>query len=127
MSRKDRTTVIALCAVAAVLLIAIIIAVVLMAGGNKDDGLIKNNVYVAGVNVGGMTQEQAKAALKDVADDYDQLDMVIEVLDTTLLLTPGSTGANLDVDAAVKAAFAYGRDGEKSRVKVPIPSPSFPI
>ena len=115
MSRKDRTTIIALCAVAAVLLIAIIVAVCVMAGGDQDDGLIKNNVYVAGVNLGGMTQEQAKAALQEVAQDYDQLDMVVEVLDTTVLLTPGNTGANLDVDAAVKAALAYGRNGEKTQ------------
>lgn len=113
LSRKDKTTVIALCAVAAVLLIAIIIAISLMAGGSDDDGLIKNNVYVAGVNLGGMTEAQAKAALQEVALDYDQLDMVVEVLDTTVLLTPGNTGANLDVDAAVKAALAYGRNGEK--------------
>lgn len=115
MSRKDKTTIIALCAVAAVLLLAIIIAVAVMAGDSEDDGLIKDNVYVAGVNLGGMTQAQAKAALAEVALDYDQLDMVVEVLDTTVLLTPGNTGANLNVDAAVKAAFEYGRNGEKTQ------------
>ncbi|MBP3479562.1 MAG: VanW family protein [Oscillospiraceae bacterium] len=113
MSRKDQTTIIALCAVAAVLLIAIVIAVIAMTGNKNDDGLIKGNVYAAGVNLGGMTQEQAKAALAEVAQDYDQLDMVVEVLDTTVLLTPGNTGANLNVDAVVKAAFEYGRNGEK--------------
>ena len=115
LSRKDKTTIIALCAVAAVLLIAIIIAISLMAGNSDDDGLIKNNVYVAGVNLGGMTEAQAKAALQEVALDYDQLDMVVEVLDTTVLLTPGNTGANLDVDAAVKAAMEYGRNGDKAQ------------
>ena len=113
MSRKDQNTIIALCAVAAVLLIAIVIAVIAMAGNKNDDGLIKGNVYAAGVNLGGMTQEQAKAALAEAAQDYDQLDMVVEVLDTTVLLTPGNTGANLNVDAVVKAAFEYGRNGEK--------------
>ncbi len=113
MSQKDKITIIALCAVAAVLLISILAALLFMGGDTEDDGLIKNNVYVAGVNLGGMTQEQAKTALENVAKDYDQLDMVVEVLDTQVRLTPGQTGANLDVDAAVKAAFDYGRNGDK--------------
>ena len=113
MSRKDRTTIVALSAVAAVLLLSILIALLFIGGDTPDDGRILNNVYVAGVNLGGMDERQATDALNEVAENYDKLDMVIKILDQEIRLAPGSTGANLDVSAAVKAALAYGRDGEK--------------
>ena len=37
----------------------------------SDDETIARNVYVAGVNIGGMTVEEAKGALKDVSFDED--------------------------------------------------------
>ena len=114
MSRKDRNTVIALFSVAGVLLIGIIIALCLMLSGPADNELILNNVYVAGVNIGGMTQAQAKSALSEVAKNYEQLAMVVKVLDTEVSLTPAGTGAKLDIDAAVKAAYDLGRTGSKS-------------
>ena len=113
MSRKDRNTIVALGAVAAVLLLSIFIALLFIGSDTPDDGRILNNVYVAGVNLGGMDENQATNALNEVAQNYDKLDMVIKILDQEIRLTPGSTGANLDVAAAVKAALAYGRDGEK--------------
>jgi vancomycin resistance protein YoaR len=113
MSKKDRTTIIALGAVAAVLLLSIFIALMFIGDDTPDDGKILNNVYVAGVNLGGMDQNQATEALNEVAQNYDKLDMVIKILDQEIRLKPGDTGVNLDVAAAVKAALAYGRDGEK--------------
>ena len=113
MSRKDRTTILALSGVAAVLLIAIFIAMLFIGQDTPDDGKIMNNVYMAGVNLSGMDERQATQALNEVALNYDRLDMVIKILDEEIRLTPGNTGANLDVEAAVKAAMAYGRDGNK--------------
>ena len=114
MTRKERNTVIALFSVAGVLLIGIIIALCFILSGPADNELILNNVYVAGVNIGGMTQAQAKQALSDVAKDYQQLSMVVKVLDTEVPLTPAGSGARLDVDAAVNAAYNLGRTGSKS-------------
>lgn len=37
----------------------------------RDDEKIVNNVYVAGVNLSGMTKEEALSALKDVSFDHD--------------------------------------------------------
>ena len=114
MSKKERATVITLFSVAGVLLIGIVIALVLMLGGSDDNGLILNNVYVAGVNIGGMTEAQAKKALEDAAKDYSELNMTVKVLDTTVSLTPAKTGARLDIDAVVKAAYDLGRAGSHS-------------
>ena len=114
MTKKERNTVIALFSVAGVLLIGIIVALCFILSGPADNQLILNNVYVAGVNIGGMTQAQAKSALSDVAKDYEQLSMVVKVLDTEVSLTPAVTGAKLDIDAVVKAAYDLGRTGSKS-------------
>ena len=112
---SDKVTLITLCSIAAVLLIAVIITLCVMFAKPADDGLILSNVYVAGVNVGGKTPEEAKLALQEATKDtYTKLDMTIEVHDTTIILSPTKTGAKLDVDAAVEAAYNYGRTGTRA-------------
>jgi vancomycin resistance protein YoaR len=77
-----------------------------------DDHKILSNVIVAGINLGGMTKEQAAAKLHAETDHtYSQQDMVIVFPTDELRLTPDKTGARLDVDAVVEAAYAYGRTG----------------
>jgi len=105
MSKKERITIFILLGVAALLLIAVIIAASMIFTKPTDNGLIPNNVFAAGVNIGGMTEEEAKRALENAtADTYSKLDMTIQVLDTTITLAPGDTGARLDLDAVVAAA-----------------------
>ncbi len=108
--KKERITIFSLCAVAAVLLVAVIIVIIATVGSPKDDGKIYNNVFAAGVNLSGKTQEEAKAALHAATDNtYSQLDMTVQVLDTIITLPAKDTGARLNVDAVVKAAYEYGR------------------
>lgn len=79
-----------------------------------DNGLIFDNVYAAGVNLGGMTPEEAKNVLHLSTDHtYKQENMVIELPDQQLQLTPADTKVSLDVDAAVDAAYNYGRTGSR--------------
>lgn len=113
--KQQRIAIIVLIGVAAVLLlIAAIIGIVSLAGSPVDNGLILNNVYAAGVNLGGMTKDQAKAALHKATDNtYSHLDMTVTVLDTTVILAAKDTGATLDVDAVVDAAYDYGRGENK--------------
>ena len=93
--------------VAAILLIGVIIAASFLLPKPHDDGLIPNNVFAAGVNLGGMTEEEAKQALSDATKDtYTKLDMSIQVLDTVVTLSPNNTGAKLDIDAVVAAALS---------------------
>lgn len=114
--QRQKNTLIILCCIAAVLLVAvIIIAVMLLRQGNTDDGLILKNVFAAGVDLSGMTQEEAKDALHEATDDtYTKLDMTVEVLNSTIALSPADTNAKLDVDAVVEAAYNYGRTGSRS-------------
>lgn len=67
------------------LLVSVIVAVVLVAGVfgffalTRDDGRIVGNLYVAGVDVGGMTREEAKAALEERMKIYDENAMQVEL------------------------------------------------
>ena len=114
--RKQRIMLLSVCgAAAAVLILVIVLLVVLMGGSSNDDGLIQNNVFAAGVDLGGMTVEQAKEALRDATDGtYSDLDMTIHILDAAVILSPKDTGASLDVDAVVEAAYNCGRTGSSS-------------
>lgn len=110
--KNQKIMLISLCSVAAVLLISIIASLVYIFAIDPNDGKILNNVSVGGINVGNMTKAEAKAALRAVTNDtYTQQDMVIDFPNLQLRLSPADTGAKLDVDAAIDAAYEYGRTG----------------
>lgn len=112
--RKQRITLIAICAAAAVVLLGVVILLIsLFNSASSDDGRIHNNVYAAGVDLSGLTTEQAKEKLeRETEDTYTQLDMTITLLDQIITLSPADTGAKLDLDAVVEAAQKCGREGQ---------------
>jgi lipoprotein-anchoring transpeptidase ErfK/SrfK len=63
-------------------------------------------VSVAGVEVGGMTREQAVHAVEAEADTRLQSSMTVEAAGTTWTVTPASLGMTADVEGAVDQAFA---------------------
>ena len=118
-SGKNRKIVfISICSVAAALLIGLVAVVGFMLGKDPNDGKILNNVFVAGVNLGNMTREEAEAALHRATDlTYTVEDMVVELPDTIITFSPKDTGIKLDIEAAVQAAFDYGRVGTREEKK----------
>ncbi len=118
-SGKNRKIVlISICSVAAALLIGLVAVVGFLLGSDPNDGKILNNVFVAGVNIGNMTKEEAESALRRATDlTYTMEDMVVELPDTIITLSPKDTGAKLDIEAAVQAAFDYGRVGTRAEKK----------
>lgn len=119
ITRNRKITAIALCALAVMMLIGIIIGVVVMVGSDTDNGLILNNVTVVGVNIGGLTPEQAIQAIHRVTDlTYSQEDMVIQLPDGQIRLSPKDTGASIDIEALVQAAYNYGRNGTTAENKL---------
>ncbi len=85
---------------------------------NADlNGIILKNVYVAGVDVGGMTQADAIEAVKNATDStFSQTKMVVKVLDSQTELSTDWC-KNLNVRAAVKAAYSFGNTGSESKRK----------
>ena len=118
--KQEKTIIIILISLAALLLLSIIGILIATLNPESDDGKIHDKVFAAGVNLGGLTVDQAKAALQKATNDtYSQLDMSVQVLDSVVTLTPAQTGAHLDVDAAVNAAYAYGRSVPKNGGSAP--------
>ncbi len=109
--RKERNTLIAVGIGAAVLLLVVLIILGFsLFRSPDDDGKIRSNVLAAGIDLGGMTPDQAKKALHAATDNtYSKLNMTIHILNTEVILAPGNTLAKLDVDAVVDAAYKYGR------------------
>lgn len=101
-----------------------LIAVAIIAAGlylgynyvtDLQQGTILQNVTVAGVDVGGMTQAEAIDAVNAVADSYQQNDMVVTVLDSQVTIPAATSNAKLNVRGAVKAAYKFGHSGSSSR------------
>lgn len=114
---KENSRLLLICACLVVLVLAAGIFAYIQIGASTDPygGKIMKNISVAGVDVGGMTERQAVAAVSAaVGDSYRQQDMVVRLPEKEFRFTPEDTGAGLDVKAAVKAAFDFGRTGDAS-------------
>ena len=95
-------------------LVGLIIGLVIWLTPEKPVDRIIANVYAGGINLGGMTKAEAKNALHLATDNtYAKQDMVINLPDAVLRLSPSETGAKLDVDAVVEEAYAYGHTGSE--------------
>ena len=68
------------------------------------------NVYVAGIDVGGMTKEEAKTAIESGLSTTEQQSINVNLPDQTLTFTPAQDTVLIDVDQAVDAAYSYGRN-----------------
>ena len=116
--RNRKIAIITLCSVILVVLIGLIVGMIVYANRDKDDGRILNNVYAGGIHLGGMTQEEAKNALHLATDNtFTRKDMVIRLPDATITLPAAETGAKLNVDKVVEAAYNYGRTGSSAANK----------
>ncbi len=115
IQKNKKIRLIALCCLALVVLIGAVASVWYLISITADDGKILNNVTVAGVNLGGLTKEEATRALQSATSGtYTQKDMVVELPTATLTFPAAKTGAKLDIAAAVEAAYSYGRTGSNA-------------
>ncbi len=100
---------------AAVLMVAVIVLAVGFRQARKVEQLdtIYPNVYVNGVNVGGMTVEEAAALLGDDADRYENAAVTVNFpTGDSVTVTAQDLGLKpADGLACALMAYAYGRDG----------------
>ena len=105
---------ICLCSVLVVALLGGIAAFAYITMIDPNEGKILNNVSVGGINVGNLTKSEARAALHTATDGtFTQQPMVIKFPGGEISLLPEDTGASLDVNAVIDAAYEYGRTGTK--------------
>lgn len=128
-ARRKKVMILSVSIVALVLALAIGIGTWWYLDYTEDDGLIYANVYACDINLGGMTPEEAVQALSQLEEEsYASQNLTIDLPDATLLLTPASTGLDLDVEKLVQDAFAYGRSGsrwERTQAKFAAASTSY--
>lgn len=110
-SRKPIIIIVSIISAVLLALISLIIGLIVFSGRDNEDDRILENVYAAGIELSGMTVEEATKALQLATEESFRKDMVIHVYQDTLLLSPEDTNASLDVDAVAQAAYNYGRSG----------------
>ncbi|MCC6705846.1 MAG: peptidoglycan binding domain-containing protein, partial [Thermomicrobiales bacterium] len=93
----------------AVLLIALGIGLGIYASSHQNR--IYGGVSVAGVDLGGKTRSQARAALDPVLTEFLQQPLVLTSGADTFEIDPVTAGIAFDVDATVERAYSYGRSG----------------
>lgn len=112
--KKQTALLLAICGIS-LLVIVSCIALFFAGAADPNDGRILENVYLADIDVGGMTKAEAISALKEATNrTYGSQDMVIDLSGTELRLTPQQTKVKLDYKAAVNAAYDYGRSGTQA-------------
>lgn len=75
-------------------------------------GKISEGVTLGGVDVGGMTRAEAKKALKAATEGFSQTPMVVELTEDTITLFPEESRVRVDVSAAVREAYRFGRKAD---------------
>lgn len=99
-----------------ILAAAVIVAVHQYTNTSTDDGLILDNVIVGGVNIGGMTPEDAENVLRLTIESVITTQELVVRLDyDALTISPADIGLTMDVDALINAAYLYGRTGSPAQ------------
>lgn len=80
-------------------------------GGQEESGKLIKNVAIGGISLQGLTTDEAITLLSQHADELlPKDDIVVRILDSTLILTNEDTKAQLDLSAIATAAYLHGRD-----------------
>ncbi|HUV94054.1 MAG TPA: peptidoglycan binding domain-containing protein [Anaerolineae bacterium] len=72
------------------------------------EGRIYPNVHVLGVNLGGLTLDEARAALDGVADRADRGILILTDGESYWQIPWGEAGMQIDMDGTLRAAYAVG-------------------
>ena len=113
--RRSKNLIITISALSAVLVLCICIGLWFYFASTADNGLIMENTYVAGTNIGGLTPENAAALLHSKFDPVLKSEHITVTLpDATLELKQSDTKAKLDIELLVNDAYQFGRTGSYS-------------
>jgi vancomycin resistance protein YoaR len=79
--------------------------------GLSHSNRLYEGVSVAGVEVGGMTRSEARAALRPVLAPITESPVMLVSNDQEFLLDPEAAGISVDLDTTVETAYQFGRQG----------------
>lgn len=78
-------------------------------------GRVFEGVSAVGVRLGGMTEDEARAALGNAWQAWAATPLALDANGTERVLVPAEAGITLDLDATLDAAMAAGREGSAWR------------
>lgn len=112
MLRFSKSTMTKLCLALAILLAVAACFLAFHVFSDPYGCRIADGVTIAGLDVGGMTQGEARNALKQAAEDVlNGQSLVVNLPEASISLSPSDVHLQLDCRKAVKDAYAVGRGG----------------
>ena len=120
-SKSEKQTRVKRSASVTVILVALIAVIIFLAASylyleNANlRGIIIDNVYVAGVNVGGMTQAEAiEAVSAATANTFSNIPMKVKVLESEATI-PVSCVGKFNIRKAIREAYRFGNTGSAEK------------
>ena len=95
----------------AVVLICIATGSAMTAKAQTDDTRIADGIYIGSVNVGGMTEDEAEAAIDAYAQSVDEAVFTLSANGKNVEVTAQELGVSFESSQAVSEAFAVGKSG----------------
>lgn len=108
MSRKLR---IAIIATAVPIFLLLWVSVVFAMDRASNDGEVLGRVSVSGVELGGLDEGHARAAIGALEQHLASDPITVEIEDTTFTVLPSELSYNIDEEAIIDEALAHGRGG----------------
>ena len=112
--RNRKIAIISVSTVAAVLVLCLCIGLWFYFTATADTGLIMDNTYVAGINIGGITPQDAVTTLERRLEKLYSQSIVLILPDRQLELTAADTKVHVDVNLLVNDAYRHGRTGSRN-------------
>lgn len=76
-----------------------------------ENATIEDGIYIGNVNVGGMTEDQARSAVEEYVTGLLDTTFVLQGETGSIKMTAADMGVSADADAAVQEALAVGHAG----------------
>ena len=109
MSKKKKL-IISIIIIATIIIIALILSTI-FALININNIKIMSGVKIQGIDVSGLTQEEAKGKLETIYNEKEQKEIPIKYQEFESSINPTMIEVNYDIEGSVNEAYKVGRDG----------------
>ena len=111
LTKKSHTYVIIIAILSILCVIAIIVFCTIFALLNMNNSTIIQGVSIKGINVSGLTKEEALSKVQSETDNILNTNLVLNHNEFETTLLPSQFDAHFDVESAVNTAYDLGRNG----------------
>ena len=108
IENKKRKKVISIIAIGVVLVLAVVVSTIFAFLNIKNENII-SGVSISGIDVSGLSKEEAKAKIENVYSEKKEKEISVKYQDYETTLNPTLMEVNYDVETAVNEANSIGR------------------